>query len=173
MDFSDLIKKRCSTRAYINKKIDAGALDKILQACVLAPSAGNLQSYRIFAVQNLEIKKKLAHAALDQDFIADAAVALVFFANPQESAQKYSERGELLYCIQDATIAAAYAQLAAVDLGLDTVWVGAFDPAEVSAVCGAGPELIPVAVIPVGFGNPVCEKRPFKRKNLNDLAIFL
>jgi len=39
-----------------------------------------------------------------------------------------------LYCVQDATLAAAYAQLAATALGLATCWVGAFDEAAVRRV---------------------------------------
>jgi site-specific recombinase XerC len=47
------------------------------------------------------------------------------------SAAKYRERGARLYAIQDATIACAFAMLAATALGLGTVWVGAFDDVRV------------------------------------------
>ena len=46
-------------------------------------------------------------------------------------------RGETLCSVQDATIAATYAMLAAVDLGLSTVWLGAFDDDEVAKIFGA------------------------------------
>jgi len=36
--------------------------------------------------------------------------------------------------VQDATIAAAYAQLAVCALGLSTVWVGALDEEKISAI---------------------------------------
>ena len=56
-----------------------------------------------------------------------------------------------MYALQDATIAATYAMIAAVDEGLSTVWIGAFDPGKVTAAVGAPPDWIPVAVLPIGY----------------------
>ncbi len=53
--------------------------------------------------------------------------------------------------MQDATIAATYAMLAVTDLGLATVWVGAFDPVRVTTATGAPPDWVPVAVLPIGY----------------------
>ena len=80
-----------------------------------------------------------------------APVALVFTADQQRSASKYEERGFEFYSMQDATIAAAYSQLAATALGLSSVWVGGFDPLEVSRLVKAGPYEVPAAIIPVGY----------------------
>ena len=54
-----------------------------------------------------------------------------------------------MYAIQDATIAATFAVLAATDEGLSTVWVGAFDESAVRAVCGET-GLRPVALVAIG-----------------------
>lgn len=76
-------------------------------------------------------KRKLSQAALGQESVYQASCLLVFFANPKRSSLKYGQRGEKLYSIQDATIAASYAQLAAADLGLGSVIIGAFEDEEV------------------------------------------
>jgi nitroreductase len=53
--------------------------------------------------------------------------------------------------VQDATIACAYAQLAATALGLATVWIGAFDEAAVRRAIDVGDDLRPVAILPIGY----------------------
>lgn len=166
MEFFEVVKKRHSTRAYKDKKVEEEKLQKILEAANSAPSAGNLQAYDVFLVRDKEKKKALARAALNQDFIAEAPVVLVFCANPERS-WRYGERGRTLYSIQDATIAAAYAQLAATALGLSTVWIGAFDENEVLEILG-NPKVKPVAIIPIGY--PAEEPEITSRRKLKDLV---
>jgi nitroreductase len=127
--------------------VEAEKVAQVLAAANAAPSAGNLQGYEIFRVTHEKERAALAHAALDQFFVAQAPVVLVFCANQARSAAKYRERGARLYAIQDATIACAFAMLAATALGLGTVWVGAFDDAAVRRVLGCH-DLLPVAILP-------------------------
>jgi nitroreductase len=86
---------------------------------------------------------------------------------PSAAAAKYQERGARLYAIQDATIACAFAMLAATALGLGTVWVGAFDDAAVQRVLGCH-ALLPVAILPIGY--PAEEPEPTPRRSLADLV---
>ncbi len=99
--------------------------------------------------------------------IAQAPASLVFCANPARSAAKYRNRGERLFALQDATIACAFAMLAATALGLGTVWVGAFDDGAVQRVLGVG-DLLPVAILPVGY--PAEDPEPTPRRSLDDLV---
>jgi len=124
-----------------------------------------LQAYKIYVVKTREAREGLVAATHYQDFVAQAPVVFVFCIDIRRAAAKYGERGETLYCIQDATIAAAYCQLAATAEGLSAVWVGAFDPLEVSRVVNAGPYQVPVCVLPVGYPNEtpeITERRPLK-----------
>ncbi len=151
MDFYDVLKRRHSVRAFQDREIEEEKLKKITSAFALAPSAGNLQAYIVFIVKDKRMKEELASAALDQSFIAEAPIVLVFCADQKRSEIRYGERGFQLYSVQDATIAAAYAQLAATAEGLGSVWVGAFDPLEVSRIVNAGSYTVPVAIIPIGY----------------------
>ena len=118
MDFYDVIKERHSAREYKEKEIEPEKLRRVLAAVQKAPSAGNLQSYKIYLVKTKEKKEAIARAALDQDFLAQAPVVLVFCADKTGSEERYGDRGAQLYSLQDATIAAAYSQLAATAEGL-------------------------------------------------------
>jgi nitroreductase len=107
-------------------------------------------------------------ASYDQEFLVQAPVVLVFCAVPSRSAVRYTERGETLYCIQDATIACTHVMLAATALGLGTVWVGAFDEDAVHTIIGAEPEHRPVAMLPIGYPNAAPRIRP--RRALEDIV---
>ena len=168
MDFFETVEKRRSIRAFEKKEIDAKTIRKILDAVNLAPSAGNLQAYRIYVVRNKEVKEGLMLACMEQESVLQAPVVFVFSADKTQSQAKYGDRGFDLYSMQDATIAAAYCQLAAASLGLGSVWVGAFDPLEVSRLVEAGEHEVPVAVIPVG--HPAEKPGHADRKDLKELV---
>jgi nitroreductase len=166
MEFLELIRKRHSIRAYGRAPVEESKLSLIMEAISSAPSAGNLQAYEVYVVKGERKKRELAKAARDQDFIIGAPVCLVFFASPQRSSVRYGPRGEALYCVQDATIAATFAMLAAVNLGLCTVWLGAFDDEEVAKVCGVK-SLRPVAILPIGY--PAEEPEITSRRAVEDI----
>lgn len=147
----EVFKKRHSVRRFQKQEIETKKLEKILAAADSAPSAGNLKAREIMVVKELEIKKKLAEAAFGQDFLASAPLVLVFFSAPSYSVRKYKERGKDLYCLQDATIAASFAWLQAVMLGLSCCWVGAFEENRVKDILGIKEDWRPIALLPLGY----------------------
>lgn len=171
MDYFELIKVRKSVRKFKEKEIGKDLENKILEAARIAPSAGNLQGYGIIAIRNKEIKIQLSKAALNQKFISKAPLVLVFYADQKRSSGKYSKRGEELYSIQDATIATTFAHLAAANLGLGSVWVGAFIDKDVSNILNLPNDKKPVAILPIGYPDTVPKDRP--RRSINDIVKFL
>ncbi len=168
MEFFETVAHRRSIRSFSDKAVDAKDIKKILEAVNLAPSAGNLQAYRIYLVKSQKLREELVMACMDQTCVAEAPAVFIFSADKMQSEARYSGRGYELYSIQDATIAAAYCQLAAAALGLGSVWVGGFDPLEVSRLIGAGEHEVPVAVIPVG--HPAGYPERTGRKGLKELV---
>jgi nitroreductase len=146
--------------------------EKLLQLFEMtnsAPSAYNLQSYQVFVVKDGPKKEALSSACFDQsfmnqNFVAKAPVILVFCADSRRAGARYGDRGADLYALQDATIAATFAHLAAVDLGLSSVWVGAFKEKEVASLLGVS-EARPVVILPLGYADAVPKasgRRPLK-----------
>ncbi|MEW6721665.1 MAG: nitroreductase family protein [Candidatus Micrarchaeota archaeon] len=165
MEFYDVLKKRHSVRQFEDKQVEKAKLDKIAVAAISAPSAGNLQAYRICLIRSQEKKDELVPAADYQEFLAGAGALLVFCADLRRSESKYSQRGFELYAIQDATIACAYAQLAATEEGLASVWVGDLDPLETSRVLSLNAFELPVSILAIGYpAGPAeaNERRPLK-----------
>lgn len=152
-DFFSVLERRHTVRNYRPDSIDPQLTERILRAAQRGPSAGGLQSYGIYRVEESLSRAKLAAAADHQEFIAQAPLSLVFCGDPEHCAARFGERGRLLFAMQDATIAAAYAQLAATALGLSSAWVGRFEEDKVRAAAGIAAHLVPVAVITIGRGD--------------------
>lgn len=151
MLFSQIIKNRRSIRAFKDREIEKEKLEKILKTAQEAPSAGNLQAWRVLIVKEKEKKEKLAQAARNQTFIIQAPVILVFLADQQRSAKKYGFRGIQLYALQDATLAAIFAWLEAVAQGLASCWVGAFEENRIRELFNLPSYLQPIALLPLGY----------------------
>ncbi|WP_455284345.1 nitroreductase family protein [[Eubacterium] cellulosolvens] len=151
MDYFEVVKARHSIRAFRAQPVEEEKIHRIIESVNLAPSAGDLQAYQIVVVKDSRRKAELAKAAWGQSFVAEAPVCFVFLAYPELSSRKYGQRGSELYCLQDATIAASYAELAATALGLASTWVGAFNDEAVAKTVEAPRDRRPIAVLPVGY----------------------
>jgi nitroreductase len=168
MNLFEVVQNRHSIRAFTAVPVEPEKLQQVLEAANRAPSAGNLQGYEIFVVQSAAKKAALAQAALNQDFLCDAPVVLVFCTHAARSVQKYGRRAETLYTIQDATIACTFAMLAVTAVNLASVWVGAFNTKAVQEIIGAPSGIVPVAILPIGYaaGSP----RLTARRELADMV---
>jgi nitroreductase len=159
---------RHTIREYAaDSSVPEAQLGRLLSLVRLAPSSGNMASYRVVIVRSQEIKSALADAAWGQDFLAAAPVLLVWLADEPHASSKYADRGAF-YAQEDATIAASYVQLLAVSEGLATGWAGAFDEARVAALVGAQPGWRPIALMSVGVAAHSRERR--HRRPLRVLA---
>lgn len=168
LNFFETVRHRHSIRKYqTDMPVEPEKLHAILEMACAAPSAGDLQAYRIIVVHDLKTRTDLKQAALNQAFITEAPLCLIFCADPQRSAQQFGERGAHLYTIQDATIAAAYAQLGAVAAGIGSTWVGQFDEKQVRSALDLEPILLPVALLSLGY--PAENPAPSARRRLDEV----
>lgn len=170
MDFIDVLKHRHSIREFSERKIEKSLVKKMLELANLAPSAGNLQARSVvLLIEDEKIKEKIWQASFYQDFILQAPVVLVIFANLKESAKKYGERGRELYAIQDATLFAGYLQLIATNEGLGSCWVGAFDEDKIKEILNINNSRRPIAIVALGY--PAQEPEITERKDIKDILI--
>jgi nitroreductase len=150
MKILELIKKRRSIRRYQPDQIPKELIDKLVEALIWAPSAGNLQSRKFYFVFNKKIKDDLAKAALDQDFIASTPLVVVGCTD-DKICWRYGQRGKNLYSICDVSASIENMMLVAVAEGLGTCWVGAFDEKEVAKILNLPKNLRPIVIVPVGY----------------------
>ncbi|TVR71134.1 MAG: nitroreductase [Spirochaetaceae bacterium] len=147
MTVYEAIRTRKSVRGFTDKPVEGDKLQRILEAARLAPSARNLQEWRILVVTDAHKRQALANAAGGQAFVGEAPVVLVCCA---ETNHHVMHCGIKSYPI-DVAIAIDHMTLAAVEEGLGTCWIGKFDPAAVRTVCGIPPEIEVVQLLPLGY----------------------
>jgi nitroreductase len=171
MEFSEVIAKRRSVR-HFNAKLEVSDEDirALLEAAVSAPTAGNIQPWRFTVVKSLDAREKLA-GALSQRWATSAPVVIVVSVDPRPCAARYGDRGEYLYAIQDSSAAVENILLTAVDRGLASCWIGAFDEAAVRDALGIAAPITPVALLPVGY-SAESAGRPARRP-LAEVATWL
>ncbi len=150
MSILKIIKERRSVRRFLNKLIPKEIQEDLKEAIMWAPSAGNLQSRKFYFIFNQDIKKNLAKAALGQSFIAKAPLVIVGCVDLRIR-DHYGERGVNLYAIQDVSASIQNVLLIAHELGLSSVWIGAFCEDEVSKILKLPRFLRPISIIPVGY----------------------
>ncbi len=150
MDVLKAVLERRSIRHFLKKDIPDEIIDKLIDALIWAPSAGNLQSRKFYFVKDAELKEKLVAAALGQSFIAEAPLTIVACTDSKIS-RRYGDRGIHLYSIQDVSASIMNMMLVAHELGLGTAWVGAFNEWEVFEILQMPDNLRPVAIVPIGY----------------------
>ena len=159
MDVFDAIVSRRSIRNYVEKPIEEEKLIKILQAARYAPSAKNRQNWKFVIVKDAKTKKLLVPACYDQSFIAEAAIVVAGIADPRFRWYKI-----------DMGIAFEHIALEAIELGLGTCWIGAFDEQKVSKILGVPENLETVILMTVGYPKKIPE--PTSRKDIAEIVCY-
>lgn len=150
MDILKVIKERRCVRKFLDCPLPEAVVDDLMEALRWAPSAGNLQSRFFYFVYNVQIRKQLAEAALDQEFVAEAPLVVVACAD-EHVVHRYGRRGRELYMLQDVAASLQNLLLLVHARGLGAVWVGALDENRVRAILRIPEHLRPVAVVPIGY----------------------
>jgi nitroreductase len=170
LDVLKAIKERRSIRSFTDENVSEETVKQLIEAARWAPSAGNTQPLELVVVRNLDVKRKLTVAALNQTLIQKASVVLVICADISRSKRGYGGRGEKLYSIQDTAAATENILLAAQELGLATCWIGAFNEKSVANVINAPKNTKPVAIIPVGY--PAVKPSAPKKRDVTEIVHY-
>ena len=168
-DYFRIISTRRSTRKFDKTHlVEDWKVDKILAAADTAPSAGNFQGFEVFYIKNKKIKEALVEAANRQPYV-NAPIVLVFCMNPSRVKMDFPQETLTKFSLQDATLAAAYAQLAASALELSSIWIGMLDEDKVKKILGT--DLQPSSILCIGY--PDKRRPPKSRRKLRDLIHVL
>ncbi len=127
MDLFEAIFTRRSIRKFSDKSIDDASVKKMLEAAMVAPSAGNSKPWRFIVVRNKDSFATIAKHNPYAQMAVNSSVCIVVCADL--SAEKYPG-----YWQQDCSAAIQNMLLAARGLGIGTVWTGVYpDEARIKA----------------------------------------
>ena len=147
MNVHDAIRARSSVREYLPTPVSDEKLAKILEAARLAPSSSNRQQWRFIVVRDEDRRRRLAHAAHDQMWIAEAPIIIAAIGAEPHSIMTC---GLPRYAV-DVSIAITHMMLAAVQEGLGTCWIGMFSQNEVREILHVTDDSVVVTIMPLGY----------------------
>ena len=124
MDLDTAILTRRSIRTFSDKPVSGETVDSLIEAAILAPSAGNKQGWRFIIVDSDEIKKTLCAfngiaMPNGHDLIMKAPLGIVVLYRNDVSKNLYEYKDH----IQTAGAAIENLLLKATELGLGTCWI--------------------------------------------------
>ena len=166
MNVMEAIRKRHSIRSYEDKEVEEEKLNLILEAGRLAPSASNRQEWRYIVVRDKQTRQNLVEAAAGQAFVGEAPVVIACCAQTD---------GHIMRCGQpcypiDVAISIDHMTLKAVEEGLGTCWIGAFNEAKAKEILGVPDEIRVVELLTLGYPTQVPEGKT--RKELSEIIKY-
>lgn len=159
MDFAQLSKERYSVRKFQSRKVEKELLEQVIYAGRVAPTACNNQPQKVYVLESdaaLEKLKKVTSC----HFNSPAALLICYDKN---ISWKRSFDGEDSGWV-DASIVTTHMMLQAHDLGLGTTWVMYFDPAAAIREFALPENIIPVAILPIGYPAEDAQPAPMHSK---------
>jgi SagB-type dehydrogenase family enzyme len=177
VSLEEALQRRRSIRDYATQELTGAELSQLLWAAQgitdpaglrTAPSAGALyplevyvatraglhhyepRGHQLVRVQDADLRRALARAALGQEAVAAAPALFIITAVPSRTAAKYGAERARRYTQLEAGHAAQNLLLEATALGLGAVPVGAFKDEDVTRILGLERGEMPLYLLPVG-----------------------
>lgn len=185
IDLADMIRRRVSTALFdLGRDIDDAVVAGLAELATRAPSAYNMQNWRLVAVRSAEAKARLEAVAWGQDKVADAAVTFIvcgtlprpadlparlqpsidagfmppgtpaLWADAAAGAYEGNPVASRDEAIRSGTLAAAFMIIAAEAHGLASCPMIGFDADRLASEFGLGDDEIPAALVAVGYPAP-------------------
>ncbi len=181
MQFSDIVMKRYATKKFDGRRVPEDLVDDLLELVRYAPSALNLQPWKIKVVTDRKVKEQLKPAAYDQEQITTCSHLLVFCADPdydsliqrldalltknhvpkemqemivgmaKQFTGPMSPEQKFAWSMAQTYLALGNALNGAKSLGFDSCPMGGFDPAEFTRILRIPAPLVPVMLCPLGY----------------------
>jgi nitroreductase len=155
----DIVRKRRSVRRYEDRSIEPEKIEQLKEVALRAPTGNNKQAWHFTFVTDRNLLRELSTVKPRwADFLAAAPLGIVVSCDTDATD----------IWVEDASIAAAYLQLAATSLGLGSCWIQIRDrmhedgrPSEehIRELLGLPEQLRTVCMLAIGYP---AEERPEK-----------
>lgn len=197
--FHEIVMQRYATKRFDGRAVPEETVRELLELVRFAPSALNLQPWRIRVVTDPAVKERLQPAAFGQLQVTTCSHLLVFCADPdydelirkldrllasngvademretvvgmsRQFADPMSAEQRLAWSTAQTYLAVGNALNGAKALGLDSCPMGGFDPAAVREILALPAPLVPVLLCPIGYGAD--EPGPKLRHPLEEILV--
>jgi len=147
MSFIDLAKSRYSVRNYKIIPVEQEKLMQVLEAGRIAPSATNAQPVHFIVMNKPEDIAKISES-YSRDWIKSAQVIIAVCGDKNIG---WKHKDGTSYIPVDVAIAVDHMTLQAVELGLGTCWVCAFDKVKAAEILQTPSGIEPLVLLPMGY----------------------
>ncbi|MEI6292824.1 MAG: NAD(P)H-dependent oxidoreductase [Methanomicrobiales archaeon] len=181
MEFKDIVMQRYAVKKFNGKAIPEEKINELIELVRFAPSALDLQPWRIKVITDLKLKEQLRPAAFNQEQITTCSHLLVFCADPDydslikklsallkenqvpqeiqamitgmaaQFAGSMSPEQRFAWSQAQTYLALGNALNGAKSLGFDSCPMGGFNPDEFTRILKIPLPLVPVMLCPVGY----------------------
>jgi nitroreductase len=167
MEYSELITRRYSVRAYRPDPVEDEKLQAVLEAARLAPTAANRQPIQLVVMHTTGREEEIGKI-YHRPWFVQAPLVIGICAVATQAWVRESDRFNAR--LIDAAIVADHLILAAANLGLGTCWIAAFNVEAARSVLQLPEEAEPVIFTPLGY--PADQPGPKTRKPLQELVRY-
>ncbi len=167
MEYSELIARRYSVRAYRPDPVEDEKLRRVLEAARLAPTASNRQPFQIIVVHTQGREAELGRI-YHRPWFVQAPLILCAVGLPGESWVRSEDHRR--YLDVDVAIVMDHLILEAANQGLGTCWIAAFNPQAAREVLRLPDAVEPLIFTPLGY--PADAPSPKERKPLEALVRY-
>ncbi|MCX6699521.1 MAG: NAD(P)H-dependent oxidoreductase [Methanomicrobiales archaeon] len=181
MLFKDIVMQRYAVKKFNGKVVPQEKINELIELVRYAPSALDLQPWKIKVVTDQKLKEQLRPAAFNQEQITTCSHLLVFCADPDydslitklgallkenhvpedvqamiigmaaQFAGAMSPEQRLAWSQAQTYLALGNALNGAKSLGFDSCPMGGFNPDEFTRILDIPKPLVPVMLCPVGY----------------------
>ena len=157
MELKEALLKRRSVRKFTEENVSDEQINELLHAAMSGPSACNKTPWEFYVVRNTEKLSDVKKSSLFARF--NSPLVIVVAGNTARALPEPITD----YWIQDCSAAIENILLRATDLGLGTVWCGAYPHKRVEGNLQAALEMpaehIPLGIIHIGYPAETPEPR--------------
>ena len=167
MEFENVIRDRYSCRKFSSKMIEDEKLEKILEAGRIAPTAKNLQPFKILVVKSLDGIAKIDEASPCR---YGAPCVLVVCGDTEDAFHSDVFNSYEM----DSSIVATHMILEATNLGVNNIWIELFDKEMIQREFDLDESLVPVCLLPMGYADEEAgpSHKHFERKELEEIVEY-
>ena len=157
MELKEALLKRRSVRKFTDEKVTDEQINELLHAAMSGPSACNKTPWEFYVIKNSEKLSAVKKASLFSRF--NSSLVIVVAGNTSRALPAPITE----FWIQDCSAAVENILLRATDLGLGSVWCGAYPQRRVEdnlqGVLGMPEDHVPFAIIHIGYPAETPEPR--------------
>ena len=168
--FLQLARDRYSCRKFSDKPVEKEKLDQIIEAALISPTAVNYQPEHLFILHGDDAQKKISEATR----YTFGAKTFIVLGIQDTIAWNRATDGKYFGDV-DAGIVGASILFAVKDLGLDSTFVGYFDPEVMKKNFPAMEDYDLIGIFPIGYAHSDSKPYPqhFKKNPIDSMVTEL